>query len=387
MICSKYIFFIAAILSYVILNILIVLIFFTFNKTNSINSGNFFSTDLYRSAAKSNVSVEIWGKASISLYLWEHILGGSLKVQNNGMIRTGSLMIGGMTLNFKYGPWFIQSTVPADVQHLILVLNGRSKEKIIFAKQWLDYLPYYNQLKTLIVVLLGNEQCDNNWIMKYMKSNSGKIDVLFTTYDSPQVDDKQIYQWPLGVAVYRGFRNFPIEDINVKDKRRYLCNFVGTIYKNSSRTKLRRIVESATTNRRCPVIGRKNWIPKETVNSLNQYKKTLEESDLTLCPVGQNAECYRIYEALSVGSMPIIEDQTTPGSCDKNAFRLLKKYNPPFLFIKDWGQLPEIIRSEMALPQSVKKRRRLHILKWYKEFKESMKDSLINVLKSTIFGT
>ncbi|RZF46122.1 hypothetical protein LSTR_LSTR012982 [Laodelphax striatellus] len=387
MMCSRYVFLIAAILSYVILNILIVLVFSTINKTNLIRSGNFISSDRYPSAGKSNITVEIWGKASISLFLWEHILGGTLKVQNNGMIRTGSLRMGSMTLNFKYGPWFIQSTVPTDVQHLILVLNGRSEEKIVFAKHWLDYLPNYSRLKTLIVILLGNEQCDNNWIMKYMKSNSGKIDVLFTTYDSPLVDDKEFYQWPLGVAVYRGFRNFPIEDINVKDKRRYLCNFVGTIYKNSSRSKLRRIVDSATTNKRCPIIGRKTWLPKETQNSLDQYKRTLEESDLTLCPVGQNAECYRIYEALSVGSMPIIEDQTTLGSCDKNAFRLLKKYNPPFLFIKDWGQLPEIIRSEMALPQSAKKRRRSHILKWYKEFKESMKDSLINVLKSKMSGT
>lgn len=45
------------------------------------------------------------------------------------------------------------------------------------------------------------------------------------------------------------------------------------------------------------------------------YQYALSLSDLTLNPVGMNTECYRIYEAMAHGSVPVVEDKTTPGLC------------------------------------------------------------------------
>lgn len=106
-----------------------------------------------------------------------------------------------INFTYRYGPGVIQTTVPFDVQYLVLVLNGRSTEKIEAAKLWLDYIPLFTNLLKLAVVLLGDESCNNDWIRQYTKSQGGIIDIIFLVYDSKLIDDNEFYQWPLGVAV------------------------------------------------------------------------------------------------------------------------------------------------------------------------------------------
>lgn len=62
-------------------------------------------------------------------------------------------------------------------------------------------MPAFENLRTMAVVLLGDEKCNNNWILQYMKTNGGTIDFVFLTYDSNLIDDENFYQWPLGVSV------------------------------------------------------------------------------------------------------------------------------------------------------------------------------------------
>ncbi len=90
--------------------------------------------------------------------------------------------------------------VPQDVQHLVLVINGREQSKIEFATMWLDYLQNLPNLKNVAVVLLGNELCDNHWLHRYLQKNGGSVQFVFLVYDSPEIDDHNFYQWPLGVA-------------------------------------------------------------------------------------------------------------------------------------------------------------------------------------------
>lgn len=101
---------------------------------------------------------------------------------------------------YKVGRGVTTHGVPQDVVNLILVLNGREHSKIKSAKEWLDYLPSFKVLQHVAVVLLGNEQCNNDWIKPYMKMNGGLVEYVFLVYDSPEVDNKNFYQWPLGVA-------------------------------------------------------------------------------------------------------------------------------------------------------------------------------------------
>ena len=76
------------------------------------------------------------------------------------------------------------------------------------------------------------------------------------------------------------------------------------------------------------------------------------QSDPTLCPVGVNTECYRIYEACSHGSVPVVEDVMTAGSCGNAPayhiapLQLLKSTDVPFIFIKNWKELPAVLERE-----------------------------------------
>lgn len=331
------------------------------------------------------LNVEIWGKAAISIFLWEHILKGELVEEQGGFVKTGHLSTDDINFTFRWGPGIIQSTVPTDTENLVLVLNGRAQEKISTAKQWLQYLEKYPNLKHSIVILLGDEKCNNSWIVPFMRSNGGRIDAVFMVYDSPLVDDKDFFQWPLGVATYRGFPDFSKgQSIDLMSPRSHLCNFLGTVYHNSSRQTLVQMLESPKLQDECIVRGRDKWTPLETGESLNFYIDALLKSDLTLNPVGLNTECYRIYEALSLGSIPVVEDIVTPGTCDRQVsnspLRLLKKYNAPLILIKNWKELYNVLTEESQRTLNHKVERRLAAVRWYADFKKKMKQELINVI-------
>jgi len=130
----------------------------------------------------------------------------------------------------------------------------------------------------------------------------------------------------------------------------------------------------------------------ETSTSREDYILALSQSDLTLNPVGQNTECYRIYEAISYGSIPVVEDVMTPGHCGKSkssaAFplRLLKEMDAPIIYVKDWNELKTIEEKEKTLKHSERVKRRREVLLWYESFKSKMRQKLVSVIGKQFFG-
>lgn len=90
--------------------------------------------------------------------------------------------------------------MPKDTENLLLILNGRESDKVQFAEIWLKSLHSLSQLRNVGLVLLGNEKCNNSWLHSYMHYNGGLVKFVFLVYDSPEIDDINFYQWPLGVA-------------------------------------------------------------------------------------------------------------------------------------------------------------------------------------------
>lgn len=128
-----------------------------------------------------------------------------------------------------------------------------------------------------------------------------------------------------------------------------------------------------------------SWIPKETPESRQQYISALQSSDLTLSPVGMNTECYRIYEAMSLGSVPVVEDVVTPGMCVRDPpapLRLLKELGAPVIWVSNWTRLEQVLENEQRLPFREKTERRIKVVKWYKEFKEKIKFKFVEVLRN-----
>lgn len=324
--------------------------------------------------------VQVWSKAAIGQYLWKHILNGSLELINNGFYQNGNITISGITFNYFSGPGYIQTTLPQNVRYLILVLNGRTFENSIKAREWLDYLYRLQSLRKLAVFLLGNENCEDIWIVKYLKSKGGIIDVLYIVYDSPLVDDKEVFQWPLGVATYRGFPN--IDTTHLKTSRKYVCNFIGTVYKNSSREKLVEAMAKSNFNHQCYMEPRKRWFPKETKESLNKYINILSRSLLTLSPAGKNPECYRLYEAISLGSIPVVVMEPPQGQCVNPPLRLLFRYNAPILKFSSWDEAIHLLTtSKVDLPITS-----TELMIWYASFKRQLASAMIHTIEQKFFN-
>ncbi|XP_042555009.1 ribitol-5-phosphate xylosyltransferase 1 isoform X2 [Dipodomys spectabilis] len=188
------------------------------------------------------------------------------------------------------------------------------------------------------------------------------------------------------------YRNFPVVEASwsmVHDERPYLCNFLGTVYENSSREALMDILKQDGYEKLCWVSAREQWQPQETNESLKNYQDALLRSDLTLCPAGVNTECYRIYEACSYGSVPVVEDVMTEGQCGNTSthhsapLRLLKSMGAPFIFLKNWNELPAILEKEKTVVLQEKIQRRKLLLQWYQHFKTELKMKFANILDSS----
>lgn len=127
------------------------------------------------------------------------------------------------------------------------------------------------------------------------------------------------------------------------------------------------------------------------------YVDALRNSDLTLNPIGMNAECYRIYEAMSYGSVPVIEDRPpSVGSCGRPSrdndsgrrrlFRLLKLHHAPVIFVTDWRRdLPEILSHEAVLSAMEVVARRRKVVDWYRGFRRKMRDLFVRTIDKRFF--
>lgn len=234
--------------------------------------------------AKPNCDIELWSKASIGDYLWEHILKGSVqKNVANGYYRFGKKTEANLVFRFRSGYSITPAVLGEFVEeklskfgklNLILVLNGRTKANVQTSEAYLNELYQFKESGLQLgVVLLGNENCFNAWIKPNL--NAGLVRFLFVVYDWQQVDNVNVFQWPLGVATYRNFSNIKIDKHLIKDERRYLCNYLATIYKQSSREELLQLIESSWFKERCYVAVRFEWLPKETNESLQNYESAL----------------------------------------------------------------------------------------------------------------
>ena len=335
-------------------------------------------------------SVEIWGKAAIGLYLWQHVFEAPLESMQGDYLKYGKMKIQNIVFNFRTGPMLIPQSVDYDAENVVLFINGREPEKVKFALTWLEAVKEMTNVGNFAVVLLGNEQCQNEWLMPYMKINGGFIKLAFIIYDVPYIDDRNFHPWPLGVATYRNFPVVQSSHLILQHRRRYICNFLGTVYEDSSRTELVKIINSnEEIKSSCLIHTRNSWVPSETKGSSELYQNSMRDSDLTLCPVGKNTECYRIYEAMSFGSVPIVEDVITPGKCGQSSpndvamvpLRLLKRMNAPIIYIKTWKELPSIIANEKKLPYNYVVKRRKQLIHWYQKFKYNLREYFVKQLK------
>jgi len=127
---------------------------------------------------------------------------------------------------------------------------------------------------------------------------------------------------------------------------------------------------------------------------MSDYVEVLRNSDLTLNPAGKNVECYRIYEAMALGSVPVIEDTSVTASCGtaasdgyRQVLRLLKQHEAPVMYVSDWRQLLAVLRREQQMSLTDIIARRVNVIQWYRKFRRKMRDTFVRIIDRKFFGS
>ena len=85
--------------------------------------------------------------------------------ENQGLESHGRYSTHCFTLLFRKGYMVQTQTVPgATTRHLVLVLNAHEAGKLATARPWLDMLPSLPVLENVGLVVLGREDCNNDWL-------------------------------------------------------------------------------------------------------------------------------------------------------------------------------------------------------------------------------
>ena len=176
---------------------------------------------------------------------------GKLASKLEGRLLYGFLQHDNTNIRFRTGPAVVPEAGFSEARDVVLVLNGRTDEKVARSRKWLEAIPAAKSVRNVAVVLLGNEQCENEWLLWYLESEKYLLRAAFVVYDSKMVDNKRVFQWPLGVATYRGFPTVELNDSELKASRPYQCHFMGTIYHNNSRVNLMKVLASPVFQKNC----------------------------------------------------------------------------------------------------------------------------------------
>lgn len=106
----------------------------------------------------------------------------------------------------------------------------------------------------------------------------------------------------------------------------------------------------------------------------DEYFRYMASCKVVPCPAGPvTPDTIRLAEALEAGCVPIADDK--PGNRSEypsNYWSYVLKQVPPFVILKEWSLLPDIMRHELAVWHA----KSFELQVWWKNYKSSMQDWL-----------
>lgn len=235
--------------------------------------------------------------------------------------------------------------------HGYLVYGGHFNTALY---RW-PHMPSYGTLG------LSDERCANG------ASSPDEVEAAFglLTYgDCAIVDNIRFFVMPIGphLAAHPAFR-LDQPDIQRSSERSIVVNgrLTMTPRKPSRRPWLLAAQQHCFEHRLSCALNT-DWIhylPRALAPQEDRYVKLLHDAVYTLCPSGNNAEQYRIWEAIFAGSIPIIEDTASTHRhpdyvspayghdyycVADDIHAILKRSGAPVIFAEHASQLPALIR-------------------------------------------
>ena len=186
--------------------------------------------------------------------------------------------------------------------------------------------------------------------------------------------------FPLGARFE--FKHVTPPEILRASQRELLFNFVGTISTSPSRKRMIESIESLNTSATSAILGRgffqvsKQWsghpdsakAQKDGYLGVDEYRAVLLKSVLTLSPAGHNPECYRLWEALEAGSIPVVPlDQNYHQHPCHESLLPLRQSAAPVIFVRGWSELPGLLKEFNDNPARADQMQK-ETLEWYERF-------------------
>ncbi|KAG1710071.1 hypothetical protein DVH05_017079 [Phytophthora capsici] len=274
--------------------------------------------------------------------------------------------------------------------------NLPAKSNLLVAAQSLDCIHRFFEDKALPLeprvgfLTLSKENCNNPNPERFLDNAAIKFG-LMPYGDCALVDGKRFVSLPLGPSFEHGFPlnahhlNPPLP-LATGIGRKFLLNLMvsWTIEKPTRVQAMIAALEvcgdlersTRANSRRCVV--EHNDMLFKALQAVDKrlgtawrwylstapaaYVSTLQQSVFTICPLGKNPEQYRIWEALSSGSIPIVEE--LPAQCQppgvffhpaypdswrcvpEDVHGVLHRLDAPVLFVSDWKRdLPRLMNK------------------------------------------
>ena len=109
--------------------------------------------------------------------------------------------------------------------------------------------------------------------------------------------------------------------------------------------------------------------PNSASNSLantTTYMRTLFDSAFTLSPAGHNPECFRLYESVEAGSIPVIslDKEYKQHACKEDS--LFHWIDSPIVIVESWNELVPTLQGMLANPEELDKRQE-DLRAWYNQ--------------------
>ena len=201
----------------------------------------------------------------------------------------------------------------------------------------------------------------------------------------------RIMLWPLGPSYGRGIKHEDHVDDALAGpvglRRPISCNFIGSTHRERPiRLRVLEILGMANHSHwNCHSSSRPKFVQMHNERGSDQerYVSVLHNSDFTLCPAGYNAEAYRIYEAMLLGSVPVLEYNVTRKKIDAKyhcafTYEFIKDLNAPVVWVDDWEQLEPVMEALLRETPEQIYQRRLAVIRWYRVYKDELKRQLFH---------
>ncbi len=249
----------------------------------------------------------------------------------------------------------------------ILILTGPGEK---------DYRPYIRELVRkgykFGLIILGDEECKTHTDY-YLDARF----VLRNYWDEKYSGFPNVLFFPLGYV--KNFWNSEDSEIRLISEQRsiferqYTWAFLGDLKKTTRKimyNNMKKIPGNYYVHKFAGFLA-------ENALSREEYRDILQETIFIPSPQGNvSLDCFRTYEALESGAIPIVERR----SIDYYS-KILGEY--PFPSVRNWDEVAPLLKQLLKHPDQLENQRKKCFF-WWLNYKKTMQDNVKKIIDETM---